>query len=273
MKLTYTILENQLLKYYLEKLDIQGKLLANIKTQGDLRVNGEHVTVRYELQVGDILEIVFPQETRGEQMDPVKMDLDIVYEDEYLLVINKPPHIPCIPDHRYHVSLANGILYYYDQIHLDSTVHFVNRLDKETSGLLIVAKYRYIHHLLSGNHINRKYYALVDGIIDHDLSIYKRIGRNGLNVRRIICEDGKDALTDVRVIKHKENQTLVECTLHTGRTHQIRVHLSSISHPLSGDTLYGSTTGDTYYLHSYYLQFIHPITHQKIELIKEREIL
>lgn len=274
MKLEYQITENQLLRDFIKEIDISDKLLSAIKNNGDLKVNGHHVTVRYELKAHDHLEIIFPKENRGQQLSSVQMNLDIVYEDDYLLVLNKPPMIPCIPDHRYHNNtLANGLIAYYEKIGLESTIHFVNRLDRETSGLLIVAKYRYIHYLLCKQHIQRIYLALVWGQVK-DQIINLPIGRMGKNVVRKVISTGKPSITHCHLLRSGENWSLVECQLETGRTHQIRVHLSAIGHPLIGDTLYGKIPNatNTYYLHSHSICFIHPITKQPLYFTKEREI-
>ncbi|WP_041139000.1 RluA family pseudouridine synthase [Beduini massiliensis] len=274
MKLKFKIKQDQQLREFIAEHDISEKLLSAIKNNGDLRVNGEHVTVRCLLRKEDMLEIIFPEEKRGKQLTPAKMDLDILYEDEYLLVVNKPAMMPCIPDHRYHdQTLANGLIAYYESIGLDSTIHFVNRLDRETSGLLIVAKYRYIHYLLSREYIERKYMALAYGQVS-DQTIDLPIGRLSRHVRREILPAGKPSVTHCHVLKQGEHFSLVECRLETGRTHQIRVHLSAIGHPLIGDRLYGDirNSAGTYYLHSYQLRFTHPITKQVLMFVEERPI-
>lgn len=274
MELKFKIEQDQLLRDFIDEHDISDKLLSAIKTNGDMRVNGIHVTIRCLLRKNDVLEIIFPEEKRGKQLTPTKMELDIIYEDDYLLVVNKPAMMPCIPDHRYHdQTLANGLIAYYEAIRLDSTIHFVNRLDRETSGLLIVAKYRYIHYLLSKEHIERKYIALAYGHVT-DQTIDLPIDRVNKNVRREILPTGKPSVTHCRVLKHGENFSIVECQLETGRTHQIRVHLSAVGHPLIGDRLYGDikNLADTYYLHSYQLSFIHPITKQTLCFVRERKI-
>lgn len=274
MKLTYQIREDILLRDFLKQQDISDKLLSAIKNQGDILVNHCHQTVRYKLSVGDQVEVIFPQEKRGMQLEPYYYDLKIIYEDDYLLVIDKPAGMPCIPDHRYHdKTLANALIYHYDQIRLESTIHFVNRLDKETSGLLIVAKYRYIHYLLSKKHICRKYLAYIQGEIEKQ-TICLPIFRSGKSVVRCIDQRGKTSITHCIPYKMVESNQLIECQLETGRTHQIRVHLSAIGHPLIGDHLYGGKKNEagTYYLHSYFVEFEHPITHQTIKLNSMRDL-
>lgn len=245
---------------------ISKKLLKSIKLQGDILVNGNHQTVRYSLQEGEKVTFLFPQENN--QILPEDIPLKIVYEDLYLMVIDKAPCISCIPTRGHpHHTLANAISYYYQQIGLTSTVHMVNRLDKETAGLMIVAKYRYIHDLMSKRHIYRLYRAHVNGKVEQgviDLPIYK-IDKQ---MKRVIDERGKISKTHYQCIQYKEGISLVECQLETGRTHQIRVHMSAIGHPLVGDSLYGNGQG-CFDLTSFKICFIHPITHQLISLTKQ----
>lgn len=274
MKLEFYITEEIVLCDFLKQQDISDKFLASIKADGDLRVNYQHVTVRYILKRGDYLEVIFPPEKRGKQLTAFLYPLDIVYEDEFLLVINKPSQMPCIPDHRYHdKTLANAIIGYYQKIQLDSTIHFVNRLDKETSGLLIVAKYRYIHYLLSKQHIERRYIALVGGEMS-DQSICLPIYRESASVKRCIDIRGKEALTHCKVVEKNKKYSIVDCQLETGRTHQIRVHLSAVGHSLIGDLLYGGLPNQahSFFLHSYEVKFIHPVTKQECLIQKKREI-
>lgn len=243
------------------KKDINKKALKAIKMNGDILVNGIHQTVRYVLKQGDLVEFIYPKEDN--QIPKEDISLHIIYEDDYLMVIDKPKGMACIPtrSHPCH-TLVNAISFYYQSIHLDSTVHLVNRLDKDTSGLMIVAKYREIHDLMCKNieHIYRKYHAHVEGKVSHgviDLPIYK----DGYKMQRIIDTRGKASVTHYRCLKYKGGKSLVECVLETGRTHQIRVHMAAIGHPLIGDTLYGGKDGE-FDLESVMVAFVHPITKQ-----------
>jgi len=168
LTLQYDVQEPTVLRNFLQREGISRKAITTLKHRGGKTlVNGEATKVHHELQVGDVVTISFPPEKVSEGLVLEPMQLDIVYEDDYLLVINKPAGIPVIPSRAHpRGTLAGGIIHYYQQVGIASTVHLVNRLDKETSGLLIVAKYRHIHHLLTRDikQIQRKYYALVSGI-------------------------------------------------------------------------------------------------------------
>lgn len=246
---------------------ISKKALKDIKLYGDILVDGIHQTVRYQIQVGEVVTFIFPSEQN--HIPPENIPLNIVYEDDYFMIINKPSGLPCIPTKAHlHGTLANAISFYYQQIGLSSTIHLVNRLDKETAGLMIVAKYRYIHDLMNDVHIYRLYRVHVKGKVDQgkiDLPIYK----DGYQMKRVIDSRGKPSVTYYRCIKNEDDCSLVECRLETGRTHQIRLHMASIGHALIGDSLYGDGQG-VFDLTSYKVCFVHPITHQVISITIKR---
>ena len=249
------------------KRGISQKALKDIKMKGDILVNGIHQSVRYLLSEGEHIEFIFPKEENN--IEPVCIPLKIIYEDDYLMVIDKQKDIACIPTRSHpDYTLANAISYYYKTIGLSSTIHLVNRLDKETSGLMIVAKYRYVHDLFSKDidHIYRLYRAHVKGYAGEGI-IDKPIQRKDKEMRRFIDESGKPSVTHYKTVSYKNNISYVHFRLETGRTHQIRVHMSSISHPLIGDTLYGDISGE-FDLDSYKVVFTHPITKQIISIKK-----
>ena len=252
---------------YAYAIGINQKALKAIKMKGDILVNGIHQSVRYIIKEGDVVTFIYPKEENN--ILPVNIPLKIVYEDDYLMVIDKQKNIACIPT-RSHVdnTLANAISYYYKQNNIDSTVHLVNRLDKETAGLMIVAKYREIHDKMCKDisHITRLYHAHVLGEVQSgiiNLPIYK----DGHNMRRIIDERGKESITHYKCIHYKDGISKVQFLLETGRTHQIRVHMSSLSHPLVGDSLYGDGIGE-FDLTSVMVAFVHPVTKQ-IKVIRK----
>ncbi len=252
---------------YLHK--ISKKALKDIKMNGKILVNGVHKTVRYILQVGDKVEFIYPPEENT--INAINIPLRIVYQDDYILVLDKQANIACIPTRSHlNYSLANALTYYYRQIGLDSTIHFVNRLDKETAGLMIVAKYRDIHDLMCKDitHIYRKYRVHVEGKLQGEGVITLPIYKQENKMRRIIDEKGQQACTHYKSLKVSENISYIECQLETGRTHQIRVHLSAIGHPLVGDSLYGGKDGN-FDLTSMMIAFVHPVTQQIKVIIKK----
>lgn len=246
---------------------ISKKALKKIKMNGEIFVNGVHQTVRYIIQDKDKIQFFYPEEIS--KIEAEDIDFDIVYEDEYLMVIDKPKGIPCVPTRTYPShTLVNAIMGYYKKKGISSTVHLVNRLDKDTSGLMLIAKYRDIHHSFSKDikQVKRVYHTYVLGNIGEgtvNLPIYKM----DKQMRRIIDERGKKSITHYRALKYEEGISLVECHLETGRTHQIRVHLSAIGYPLIGDSLYGGVEGE-FFLDSVEISFFHPIYQKYIHLKK-----
>src|SRR5699024_2484446 len=259
-----------------KKQSFSRRILTAIKYDGgSIVVNGAEVRTTYKLQVADCLRVTFPKESRGPMLTPEKGPLNIVYEDDYVLVINKPAHLATIPSAIHpRNTLANRIIHYYNENDIHSTIHVVTRLDRDTSGLVLIAKNRYIHSLLSQHmhkkSIRRKYYALVEGNLEQQAGeINARIDRKqGSIIEREVTDRGKAALTVYRVLKEGPRYSLLDVELNTGRTHQIRVHFSHINHPLLGDDLYGGTTQVMMRqaLHCYYLSFNHPTTNEYIEL-------
>jgi 23S rRNA pseudouridine1911/1915/1917 synthase len=268
--------EGKLLREFLKERQISKAALIDIKFNGGaLLVNGSAVTVRYILHEEDTVEVFFPKEEPSEDLLPEKMPLDIVYEDEYVLVINKPAGIASIPsrEHRFG-TLANGVLGYYQSEGIHATIHIVTRLDLDTSGLMLIAKHRHAHHLFSLQQrdfgVKRRYEALVHGLMDQRQgTIDAPIGRKDTSIiEREVREDGQHAVTHYEVLCVGEGWSHVSLQLDTGRTHQIRVHMAHIGHPLLGDSLYGGAEMKGMLrqaLHSCELSFFHPV--------KEREVI
>ncbi|ASB90099.1 RluA family pseudouridine synthase [Bacillus sonorensis] len=275
LRLTITAQEHgMLLKEYVQRMGISKRMLADIKFGGgDLLVNGEHVTVRYVLQEGDELVILFPPEKVSESLQPEAIPLDILFEDGHVLVLNKKPFLSSIPSREHPSgSLANGLIHYYRQTGCQATVHLVSRLDRDTSGVMLVAKHRFAHSLLSGlqkkGEVKRQYRAVVHGLIREESgTIDAPIGRKATSIiERAVIPEGQKAVTHFKVNSRIGQLTDVSLSLETGRTHQIRVHMSHIGHPLCGDTLYGGTRDaiKRQALHSERLTFIHPLTREKL---------
>ncbi|MBE5913641.1 MAG: RluA family pseudouridine synthase [Pseudobutyrivibrio ruminis] len=279
--LTYEI-NSEYAGYSIDKyLKAHGYSSANItaikKMPNNVVIDGEWVHMNRKLQAGEILTVNISEDDSSEKIPPVKMDLDIVYEDEDIIVINKPAGLPIHPSlNHYEDSLANGLAYYYEAQNKPFIFRCANRLDKNTSGLTVIAK-----HLVSGNilstmvknrEFHREYYAIVRGHLDEpEGTIDAPIGRvdDSIITRQVDFENGERAITHYKVIDEKKGHSLISIHLETGRTHQIRVHFKYIGHPLIGDHLYNP---DFEYmarqaLHSHKISFIHPITKKAMEFI------
>lgn len=244
-----------------------------ISTGGKFIINGNEVTVRYRLKSDDHLQIIFPKEQRSPSIVPENLPLQILYEDDALLIINKPAGMPSMPSSLHlRGTVANRLLAYYDANDLHYTVHIVTRLDRDTSGLMLIAKHQYSHSLLSQMQrhklIDRTYEAIVHGIVENpDGTINKPIGRKETSIiERIVTEKGQEAVTHYHVLNRYETHTYVNIRLETGRTHQIRVHFSSVGHPLLGDDLYGGKQDliKRQALHCSKIAFNHPMTDEEI---------
>ena len=276
-KLEWTIEEqdnNKVLREFLAQQKISKSALTDIKYKGgSIYINDQEVTVRYSLQTGDRVCIIFPKEEGSEQLKGENIPLSIVYEDDYVLVVEKPPGMSSIPSREHPTgSLANAIIGHYKQIGHFATVHIVTRLDRDTSGLVLIAKHRHIHHLFSLSKsvktVERKYKALIKGALTPFKGMIEQpIGRVETSIiKREVRLDGQYALTEYNTLQVYNQFSLVELKLQTGRTHQIRVHMAHNGHPLLGDDLYGGSRQliGRQALHCYSLKFLHPVTEKRL---------
>lgn len=206
---------------------------------------------------------------------PQYKNIRIVYEDDFILVLNKSAGMNVHPDKKTGKdTLCNYVAYYYQQQHLDLPIRYLHRLDYDTSGLIMFCKCSLIQALLDDElahkKIKRSYLALVNGIPPVEKQTIKTcIARDRHHANKMrVSNHGQMAITHYHVIKTYKNKTLLECSLDTGRTHQIRVHLASIGHPIIGDVLYGNPSKEIkrQALHAYRLEFTHPITNEHIQL-------
>lgn len=246
------------------EFSISSRLFSRLIRLQGLYLNGEKAHRRDEAKLGDIITIFLPDEEDERYKMQDDIPLEILYEDNDLILINKQPDIVVHPTKNYpYNTILNGMGYYFNQNNIKKKVRFANRLDKDTSGVLVIAKNCFAHQQMSKQFIEdtveKGYLALVDGIVEKDFdTINLPIEREceGSTIR-IVREDGKASVTKYKVIERYKNTTLLSLKLETGRTHQIRVHLKHIGHPIVGDRLYNSESPfiDRQALHSYYLKF------------------
>lgn len=279
MRFSWTVDEEKTtLKRFLNNKGVSRRLLAKIKFQGGtLLVNKQVRNTKFEVKLDDVVTIIIPDEGEHETMLPFESKLDIVYEDEHLLIVNKPTEVASIPS-QYHKNgtMANYVKYYYNQQqYVNRIIHVVTRLDRDTTGLMMFAKHGFAHAMmdkqLQSGELKKYYHALVGG----DLSRLKKhetidlpIGRDETSIiKRCVIEGGQQALTEYTLVEKNQDIAQVAVQLHTGRTHQIRVHFSAIGCPLIGDELYGGdlTKGlNRQALHCQKLVFLHPFTREEL---------
>jgi len=248
--------------------------------EGYVLVNQKKTKANYVVKVGDFIEIDELPITLQDAL-PEDIPLDIVFEDEDVLVVNKPSGMVVHPaPGHYTGTLVNALLYHINHLSTgfsELRPGIVHRIDKDTSGLLMVAKNDYSHQILASElkekTTKREYYALCEGVIlNQKGSIQAPIGRSSQDRKKMaVVSGGKPAVTHFEVIERFQNATLVKCILETGRTHQIRVHMAYINHPLLGDFVYGHAEENDYgqFLHAKTLGFTHPRTHVWMEFNSE----
>ncbi|MBS4207950.1 RluA family pseudouridine synthase [Bacillus sp. FJAT-50079] len=265
------------IKQFLADEGISQRALTDIKfAGGKITVNGMEQNVRYLLNEDEILEVMFPLEQTNESLRAEDLPLEIMYEDRDLLVINKQAGMSTIPSREHpNGNLANALVYYYKQNQIYAAVHIVTRLDRDTSGLVLIAKHRHAHHLLSimqqQFRIDRSYEAFVTGKWREKYgTIDVPIGRKCDSIiEREVRIDGKRAVTHYSLLQQYNDFSHIKLNLETGRTHQIRVHMAYKNHPLIGDDLYGGDTTlmQRQALHCRELSFEHPIIKTKLTFI------
>ena len=257
---------NQILK---NQYEFSNRLFSKLINGRYIFLNGKNIDTRLSPKEKDILTIDLNYKEENSNIIAIKMNLDIVYEDEGLLILNKPAGFAVHPSiEHYDNSLASGVKYYFESKGIAKKIRPVNRLDLNTSGLIVFAKNEYIQECLirqmKNNIFKKEYLAIVDGYLENKKGIIDEpIARKENSIiERCVSKDGKSAITEYEVIKEKDNYSLIKCKLLTGRTHQIRVHFAYIGHPLIGDTLYGKKSNliDRQALHSCKISFCNPIT-------------
>ena len=270
MEINYEIKNNtQTINSTLQnELKISSRLLYKLIKLNKIELTHKPCDTRKTDTFGDTITINFDYEEDNSNIIPTKMNLNIIFEDDWLLVVNKPAGIAIHPSVlHYSDSLCNGIKFYFDKIGLKKKIRPVNRLDLNTSGLVVFAKCEYIQECLinqmKNNQFKKEYLAVCNGFFDKKSgTINLPIARKENSIiERCISGNGQTAITQYEVVKEFDNYSFVKCSLETGRTHQIRVHMSAIGHPLLGDSLYGSISDliNRQALHCFNLQFIHPV--------------
>ncbi|MDY3829597.1 MAG: RluA family pseudouridine synthase [Erysipelotrichaceae bacterium] len=281
--MTYRIEEGNItIKDFLLSHNISSKAISTLKKQVDgILVNGKVQFTNYKLQPNDILSINLDENNDYENIIATKMDLDILYEDDDIVIVNKSADITVHPSKKYFTnSLVNGLTYYYQHKNMDVKLHCITRLDKETSGCVLFAKNRIAANCLSNmvkqKEISKTYLSLASGKINKQHFLISapisRISKGNI-LRCVDFQTGKEALTECFLLEYYPSNdiSLLKCLLHTGRTHQIRVHLQYINHPIVSDSLYNKSCNLLLRqgLHCYNIRFIHPISHQLIDVTSQ----
>ena len=268
----------QIQAFLLEKGFSRQNITELKKMLESILVDGRWEYVKYLLKEGEDLTIHIRESASSERIEPDEMPLDVVYEDEDILVVNKPADMPVHPSlNHYHGTLANAVAYYYKKQRQEYIFRCINRLDRDTTGLTIMAK-----HMVSGailgqsmveRQIHREYLAIVAGEdIEDEGCIDAPIARKSDSlIERIVDRDGQRAITHYKVLERRNGLSLISFHLETGRTHQIRVHMKHIGHPLVGDSLYAPEymLMERQALHSYKLTFRHPMTGKEMIITQE----
>jgi len=276
--ITYSVQTTETVKNILKnKLKMSERFIRKLKLNEKITCDSKYLKINNIVESGNVLTIDLNFEEESENIDSINMPLDILYEDDWLIVINKPANMVVHPSvlHR-DDSLANAVKYYLDSKNEKIKMRFVNRLDRDATGIVVFAKSEYIQESLAmqmqEGKLVKEYRTIIEGILEGGGTIDKPIKRQeGSIMLREVAEDGERAVTHYEVLQNMNNMSLVKVILETGRTHQIRVHMKSIGHPLVGDDLYGNKSEliGRQALHAYKMIFIHPITNEKMEFIAE----
>lgn len=263
---------NQVLSH---EFQISSRLLHKLIINKHIFLNNNCVDTRTLIEKDDIIIVNLDFDEKSENIIPSNLPLNIIYEDDCLLILDKLSGIAIHPSIlHYDDTLSNGVRFYFDQIGLLRKIRPVNRLDFNTSGLVIFAKNEYTQeHLIkqmNNNKFYKEYLAIVEGHFDEKKGIINLpIARKDNSIiERCISSNGQDAITEYEILNEYENMSLVRCILKTGRTHQIRVHMSAINHPIVGDTLYGHSNSriKRQALHSHRIIFTNPLNNELLDL-------
>ena len=258
---------------FLKSKDYSSRLISELRREEKgIFLNGERAKTNAQMQAGDILKITLPD--GKSEIEAVDLPLEVVFEDEDVLVVNKSAFTVCHPTRNHQGdTLANAVAFYLQNRGRKCTFRAINRLDRDTTGLVVIALNRYSAGRLAGK-IDKTYMALATGEIKKDGTINMPIERiDERKILRRVGENGQSAVTHYEVIKSSPKATLLKIKLETGRTHQIRVHFKAIGHPLTGDTMYGEADERIAHqcLHCASVSFRHPVSEEIITLNSQAE--
>nr|WP_242825940.1 RluA family pseudouridine synthase [Clostridioides mangenotii] len=272
--MSYRNEETSILKdVLLDKLNFSVRSLSRMKREKSILVNGEFEKLNAKLKSGDLIEVKINEDKAN--FEPQDLKLNILFDDFDIIMVDKPPFMVVHPT-KSHVdnTIANGVTHFIDEKDENVKIRFVNRLDMNTSGLVIVAKNAYAHHVLSDDmkydKVEKKYITIVKGVVKDDkgvidVPIYRS---NDDTIKRLVDDRGQHAVTHYKVLERLKDATVLEVELFTGRTHQIRVHMEYIGHGIIGDDLYGYVDESLITrqaLHAYSLKFEQPRTREVLE--------
>ena len=256
----------------LKENGISRKIIKSLKAKGNIRKDEKIIYLSKMIDEGDFITLIFDDQESS--MTPVDIPIKIAYKDDDMMVIDKDYGLSVMSTINLHEdTLLNALQYYLIKNNINSKIHIVKRLDRNTTGLMVVAFNRLAASFLNSSlkdTLKRRYYAIVKGILDEKEGIIKNkiVKESEMTVRRCVRNDGKDAITKYKVVKEFKNYSLLDIELLTGRTHQIRVTFSTLGHPLVGDDFYDPDykDGEELMLHSHYIEFIRPSDKKYIEL-------
>lgn len=261
--------EGYTVRRFLSEENFPDNVFKEIRSgNGQYLVNDQIVDDHFIIHNNDLLEVVLPSSTQGDNIVSVQGDLDILYEDAYFLIINKKPNLATLPTKGYFTnSLANHVMSYYKRKGIVANIHFISRLDAPTSGIIMLAKNSYVTYLMQNTLIAKHYILETSNIVTPSEGIIQNKIEKDPNsaIKRMIVEGVPNSKTVYKTMYTKNNHSFIDALLCTGKTHQLRLHFSNMGYPIIGDELYGEATTDRIlHLHSYYLEFIHPITKKEV---------
>ncbi len=271
MEMIYRVKKPETIQRFMQENNIPSKILELDNNKPIIMVNGKSKAKKDTVKKNEKIHFFVKDEPFDTSVVPEDLNLSVLYEDPYFLIVNKPVGMQMMISKAHNKStLANALNYYYQQNKIQSKIHFVTKLDRESSGLIVVAKHRFVKYLLSEqnqNAITTYFKAIVKGKLDlKESSIPLPISRIEGSVQREISEDGVDCITNYRVIKEIGGYSLVDVWVTNKLAHQIRVHFAYFNFPIVGDDLYGEATDNELMLYCYKMDFDHPITEEHIRL-------